>query len=428
MAEQAKKLTFVHLSDIHFAKMAADGASVEASDIQNEVLQDLDRVAPLSPTGVLVSGDIAYSGADHEYTKAREWLAKATAKLKIDPEDVWVIPGNHDINRQALKDSPLLMDVQRWIRNAPPKDLDAQIAKYLTEERTNPDLLFSPLKSYLSFASLFSCHHKPNQPIWTDDLTLNDGSTLRLVGLNSTLVSNATDDDGANKLVVGMAQLQFQRVEGVEYLVMCHHPPQWLRDQDTVEDYLKNRVRLQLFGHKHRQRLEEIDRKSIKLAAGAMFPDKREPDWIPTYNVIQLHVTRDSGVRYLNVRVEPRVWTKDLKFGPDSGEVGGVREFKLELAPWTPPPGVKENKQAVPRVPTPITQPEHKPMNIRRLAYRFLSLPYTKQIEIAQRLGLLKAEDKGLQDQQLFQLFFERAREQQMVELLERTIDEVRAK
>jgi len=180
-------LIFIHLSDIHFRKQQADGRSVIDDDIRNEVLLDLDRLHFATAAGVLVSGDVAFSGAKDEYVVAREWLAEVNKKIKSEPQNVWVVPGNHDVNRDAIKDSPLLMDVQRIIRSAQPSDIDGHIAKYLLEEKLLPELLFSPIQEYLAFASLFSCHHKPNQPIWTDDLHLNDGSILRIVGLNSTL-------------------------------------------------------------------------------------------------------------------------------------------------------------------------------------------------------------------------------------------------
>jgi hypothetical protein len=430
MPSDEEPLLFVHLSDIHFRKMQVDGRSVEDADIRNEVLLDLDKRVKSKPAGILVSGDIAFSGAEDEYNTARDWLSKVSTTIKAEPEDVWVVPGNHDVNRTAIKDSPILMDVQRTIRTAPPADIDNYIAKYLIEEKTNPELLFSPLKAYLSFASIYSCHHHPNQPIWTDELALNDGSTLKLVGLNSTLVSNALDDDGANKLVVGRAQLQFSREAGVEYLVMCHHPPQWLRDQDIVEDKFRERVRVQLFGHKHRQRCEEIDRKSIRLVAGAMGPDQREPDWNPVYNLLQLSVRVKDGTRYLDVKVEPRVWIKSAqRFGQDSGCKSGVRLFSLQLEPWESPkrdrPPATEKHQIQP---TSDNNGDKAPVNLRRLTYQFLSLPFTKQMEVAQGLGLLRPEDKGVQDQQLFQLFFNRARELDVIDKLEKSIEHAHRK
>jgi hypothetical protein len=47
-------LVFVHLSDIHFCKMEADGRSVENADIRNEVLLDLGRLNIKHPAGIIV--------------------------------------------------------------------------------------------------------------------------------------------------------------------------------------------------------------------------------------------------------------------------------------------------------------------------------------------------------------------------------------
>jgi len=59
---------------------------------------------------------------------------------------------------------------------------------------------------------------------------------------------------------------------------------------------------------------------------------------------------------------------------------------------------------------------------VRTLTYRFLSLPYVSRIEIAQSLGLLQDEDKGVKDRELFRRFFRRAKERN---ILRRLWDEI---
>lgn len=422
-------IVLTHLSDIHFTRMEADGRSVLNSDIRNELLRDIPALLPKVGefAGVLVTGDVAFAGREEEYAESKRWLGDLCGAMKCDDENVWLVPGNHDIDRDAIRRSPILQEIQRTIRSAPAGEIDFYIRKYVIEEKTAPELLYGPLKNFLSFASIYSCDHKPNQPIWTDDLFLNDGSTLRLVGFNSTLVSNEHDDDGANKLVLGGAQLQLPATSGLEYLTLCHHPPQWLRDQDFVESKLRERARLQLFGHKHVQVCEEINRKSVRLTAGAMHPDQREPDWIPRYNVISLSVERRDGVRYLNIRIYPRIWNKqDHRFQAEFTAKGEeFRLFALELEDWTPPaPPAKQAPKPSNTIPAP-TAPEISQMNpSRRLTYRFLTLPFTRQIEVAQELGLFEASDKGLQDTELFRQFFARARKRNLLAKLEQAVEQ----
>jgi len=59
----------------------------------------------------------------------------------------------------------------------------------------------------------------------------------------------------------------------------------------------------------------------------------------------------------------------------------------------------------------------------RRLTYRFLLLPYHQQIKIAQDLGLLVDEDKGLADAELFARYFERAHDRNRLEQLWNSVE-----
>lgn len=52
----------------------------------------------------------------------------------------------------------------------------------------------------------------------------------------------------------------------------------------------------------------------------------------------------------------------------------------------------------------------------KRLAARFLKLPYHKKIEIALALNLIdREEDKGVNDKELFKRFFQRAKDRKLI-------------
>lgn len=59
----------------------------------------------------------------------------------------------------------------------------------------------------------------------------------------------------------------------------------------------------------------------------------------------------------------------------------------------------------------------------RRLTYRFLSLPYHLRLAVAQELGLLTDEDKGVADGELFRRFLARARDRGQLDTLWRTVE-----
>ena len=83
---------------------------------------------------------------------------------------------------------------------------------------------------------------------------MNDGSVLRLTGLNSAFVSSQADQPG--DLFVDSACFQVSRERGVEHVALCHHPFTWIRNGAALKDHLDDVARIQLFGHDHTNRIE----------------------------------------------------------------------------------------------------------------------------------------------------------------------------
>lgn len=401
-----KARTFLHLSDIHFKK-DADTPFDAYKDLRNELIRDAQQHAKEigDVDGLLIGGDIAFSGASEEYRFARGWLKEITNHLGVLlDERVWVIPGNHDVDRRVVASSMLIQDVHANLR-ASAADVDDKLSRYLGKDQQAKKLIFSPIQNYVDFAAAFECDISADRPFWEDDVVLNDESTLRIRGINSTIVSDENDSDASFKLVLGKRQLELTRQDGVEYLVLCHHPPQWLLDQDPVEDLLRSRARIQLFGHKHRQRLERID-DTIRVASGAMHPDVREPNWQPRYNFIQVWIERTEGQRRMIVRIYPRVFSDEsTQFGPEHTKAGcDYREYKLDLPDWEAP---QVHAKQVPEVAS--SREEAHMVPARKLTYRFINLPHHMKLQIAQELGLVQDDDEGLRDHELYRRYFARA-------------------
>lgn len=400
------QLTFVHLSDIHFTASVSGGPFDLDQDLRNELERDLSEMStgrkPFA--GVLVSGDIAFQGHVDEYQAAREWLKKICDLIQCPDQNVWIVPGNHDIDRKSL--GMLQVMFRRDLRDGDPKDIDTKLQRWLSDAN-GPQLLL-PLRNWLEFAASFQCNITAERPSWHKDLKMNDGSTLRLLGLNSALISDESDNDAARKLVVGNAQCRLERQEGLEYLVMCHHPPHWLMDHLSFVDLVNSRARIQLYGHQHRQRMDQVNN-SLRLFAGALHPNRSETGWTPQYNILSSSVESVDGKRALRIDVFPRVWSETAtRFVAD--HVDGdddVRTFRLELGPWTPGrESVDEHKEAPVKPEKVASQgqdthnqnPDTESDPFRRLVYRYLTLPYTKRLAIALRLRIIREEDTRIEE------------------------------
>src|SRR4051812_27200436 len=78
------RVAFIHLSDIHFGQ--EKGADLHINnDIKEAVIEDCrDQVNDVKPDrveGLLITGDIAFSGKPSQYKDAGAWLDRLTAAI-----------------------------------------------------------------------------------------------------------------------------------------------------------------------------------------------------------------------------------------------------------------------------------------------------------------------------------------------------------
>src|SRR5262245_12718589 len=93
------KFTWLHVSDFH----------VKAGDPydRNVVLRALVRAVEeyrsgqegLVPDAIFATGDIAHSGKPGEYEIAAKFFDELLRAAGLDKSRLWVIPGNHDVDR-----------------------------------------------------------------------------------------------------------------------------------------------------------------------------------------------------------------------------------------------------------------------------------------------------------------------------------------
>jgi len=129
-------LVFLHLSDIHFRKKAGEIYD-EFLGVRNELEIDLRCFSTEhfgKITAILITGDIAYSGHPDEYAFATSWIAKIAKSIGLDPEaDVYLIPGNHDIERKVVADSLTIQGYHATLR-APNKEVNESLVGYLEKD------------------------------------------------------------------------------------------------------------------------------------------------------------------------------------------------------------------------------------------------------------------------------------------------------
>ncbi len=429
-----------HLSDIHF-RLGEVGTAMDPNHhLRNKLLIDAEQMCQrlgAAPTVVMISGDIAYAGEKREYDFALQWLEELCRKCNTTTASVFVIPGNHDVVR-SVTSRRVVKALHHEIKGTDNIYLDSTLRDMLTDTES-ARLLYESIETYNFFAQQFFCDIlPPERTIVRRDLTLNDGSILRLSGLNSSFVSSAEDKPG--DLFVDPASFQITRERGVEHVVLCHHPYSWLRQGDALRDHIHDEARIHLFGHEHTNRIE-LGRDFLSVAASAAHPDRVDRGWEPGYNIIQAEVLGTDDQRYLDVRVHVRIWqARPGQFVAKKDRTGDdVFHQNIKLDFWKSNAileTIVENdvsvKSSISDMDTDQSIPElarSDPMNtLREISIRFFKLTLSQKSAIAGKLGLIEEDDINQPDFERFRRVFIRARERGLIEVLDSEITSMNQK
>jgi hypothetical protein len=309
-AEFEADLAFLHLSDIHFRKGRMGDAHDIDSDLRNELERDLRFVCSTKIRkldGIIVSGDIAFGGQPEEFAYGRVWIAKICELLDCPESSVMVIPGNHDVDRNAVLAGSAADKLHERIRAAPSlAERDNAIATILRDDVEGPQLL-SSIAAYNEFAKKYGCAITPAIPYWERNFQLGNGAALCIRGMTSTLISGPRDHEITHRVVYGGAQRTLLRHDNVIRIVVGHHPPSWTIEGDEADRNFSNRSAAQLYGHKHDQWFSRAGR-GIRLIAGAVHPERGEPQWEPRYSSLAFRLNEQGN---LFIRIYPRRWSRE---------------------------------------------------------------------------------------------------------------------
>lgn len=430
-------LRFLHLSDIHFRKVKAGKEHLDLDkNLQREVENDLQKFCKAngSINAILIGGDIAFSGKKEEYDLADEWLKKISGLVSCEVENILVVPGNHDVDRNEVGAG--LSAIRTTYRNGKVrKTVDPLLHKLLASD-SDLTFLLKPFENYYNFAAKYgSVPSIENKVFWEKNFKLGS-YVIRVRGVNSALISDEGDDEGANKLYLGSVQTNIVRDENTIDVFMCHHPPSWLSDQDDVIKDLKHKTHIQLYGHKHKANLDKVN-ECLILSAGAMQPSRGDDDWEPCFNIVDLRVSETTNEITLKVSVWRRVYdhSDTQRFIPKVSNGKEFQEYDLIIEKKA-----KSSARAKPLKQTgknkTVKKISKKKMNVakasvspelinvntsnptRKLSFLFLSLSYHDRLEIAVQLRLHEETDVKLSDMQKAQHYFDRAKERKILKQL----------
>lgn len=427
-------LSFIHLSDIHFQKYSGDAYDLDA-DLRNELLIDLRENFPKSisaASGILVCGDIAFSGQEKEYEAASHFLEQVCHLVSLDPSKVFCVPGNHDVDQGVTRGSRSLKSLQHDIEIAEPQEAEYLLGQ-ICRNPLDAQTLRAPIKCYNAFAAKYSCGFAQNVVYWTQHMSLDCTHTLCIVGMNSTLISSEMDHEDKTRerpMRISLSQIPNRR-ENTIFLSLCHHPPQcWIDPDDKLKNKMNVRVAIQLYGHKHLQTVQ-CTKRGIAVGSGATHPVRTEKDWVPRYNWITLDTGQKAKKDILTVRIYPRVLNKgETAFIADPALQSGQNYLEYNI--FLDEPKDISTDDIIGRVDamhqTEADKPMDRPLLVdsweRTFIYDFMNLPFYSRKRVVEALSLDRPEDVGKTRAELLDCYIERTKAEHQEKKL---LDQVQA-
>lgn len=314
---------FVHVSDIHFGQEMDDRVHIHA-DVKQQLIADarevVSGIAGGVAHGILVTGDIAQSGTWAEYEDASKWLDELAASIGVEIHRVQMVPGNHDLDRSKLSFAG--KQILDHIRAGGTKEYEA-----ILSNPTDRAALFARFEDYGRFSFGYNCPLN-NEGAFASEMEVNlaPGRAIRFIRLNSSLLCHGKERDEHPELIIGARQFTIPRTNGVENIVLVHHPLHWYKDQGLVRDYVRSRARVFISGHEHDPKVfvDEVEPGCdvMMLAAGATVPYKSDAVYTFTYNIIEFDW--DKEIDGLSVTMHPRSWNAQrTSFEADDKRLGG---------------------------------------------------------------------------------------------------------
>jgi predicted MPP superfamily phosphohydrolase len=323
--------TWLHVSDLHIGHPSTKRRSALPL-LLHSLSDDVRRHNELGIAcidAIFVTGDIAWNGKREHYADAREYILELADLANINPDRIFTVPGNHDVDRDTDK----VRSIKRMlITYRDGLDTTGTIDDELADGASRA-LLVQRQAAYLDFAYGFVSVNSEKTALpesrlyWRRHLQAHDGRRIRVIGLNTALVAGDKHDRG--KLQLGMTPFKetLHDVKEDELVVLLSHHPfcgRWLADEREVEREARLRTHLHLSGHVHDAESEDHRRGGgagmLRITAGAISSGS---DMAPDFGYNFTSIIPEADGDGYRARIHPRRWTHtNREFRPDSEFLG----------------------------------------------------------------------------------------------------------
>jgi formylglycine-generating enzyme required for sulfatase activity/predicted phosphodiesterase len=343
-------ISWLHLSDWH-----QGGTDWDRSVVLEKLLERVGNRGEIAPELAeldffVFSGDLAFSGSKAEFEAGwSQLLEPLCRRTSVPPERLFVVPGNHDVERSRFRLLPTELAQTVKSRDG--------ILPWLLDEEMRGRLL-DPFRSYSDLLHKYL----PHQSAWASHSVFETrGRKVGIAGLNSAFMCGRQDASSSRGdyggLVVGEPQLRaaLKPIADAEIrIAIMHHPFEWLAefDRSDIRRELLSSAHFLLSGHVHQAEIRAergTDGDCVALPAGASY-DRRNStnqNYVNSFNFVHLDLDAGSGTAWIQKWSERnKAWVPD-----DETSRGGAFSFDLPEKQRPTPAGKTPGRVPVAGVP-----------------------------------------------------------------------------
>ena len=321
----------LHLSDLHFG--TPDQANLWSSQLAEDLCNELNCSCL---DALILSGDIANYSTPDEYKVAKQFLENLHQDFALQPEQIIIVPGNHDLNWKLAKKAYQLVDREDYedeLKEGYYIKENASIIRVRDEEKykerfTHFSNFYEAIKgkSYpLEYEQQYTLDYLPEQNLlflglnsaWQLDHHYKTRASIHPVALSNALTQIRRNPDYKNCLKIAV----------------WHHAvnsagEDRIKDQGFLEQLAVNGFRLFLHGHIHkaetslyRYDMSTNGRKLDGICAGTFGAPVRE--WVPGYPLQYNLLKFESNTLTVQTRrrEEPNgAWKPDARWLQGAGK------------------------------------------------------------------------------------------------------------
>lgn len=291
VSKLAKVMHILHLSDLHFGTL--DQANLWSNQLAADLYNDIN-IPHLD--ALILSGDIANYSTEEEYKAAQQFLHNFRQDFPLNPEQIILVPGNHDLNWKLAKKAYKLIDRDDY-------EGELKDGHYIEESasviRVRDEAEYK--QRFAHFSQFYETIKQNPYPLdYDQQYTLNHlpEQNLLILGLNSAwqLDHHYKSRASINTNALSNALTQIRRnpdYKNCLKIAVWHHPldsaySDRITDQGFLEQLAVNGFRFFLHGHIHkaetslfRYDMSTNGRKLDRICAGTFGAPVRE--WVPGY-------------------------------------------------------------------------------------------------------------------------------------------------